>query len=201
MSQYLRNSPGSWPQTPERMELLRCVVPQGSVTWKLTSPGSNDSWRPAPISAWPGLAQGVSLPTDKLSLFILLPPLAISQPWPHQVVTLHDPYTSCSCPELWLRPKNSTSDQLSGLRFSGLLDLGLTPNVKTPTGNFVTAFPKPWGFLFLIFSKPSHSPCCPNLTHENHFSQLPHPRFPWGTKSVPHNCVVSFKQIFTVALQ
>lgn len=170
MDQYLRNSPGSWPRTPERMELLISVVPQGSVTWKLASPGSNDPWRPAPTSACPGLAQGGSLPTFKLSLFILLPQLAISQPWPHRVVTLHDPYTSCSCPELCLRLKDSISDQLSGLCFSGLQDLGLTPKVETPTGNFVTAFPKPWGFLFLIFSKPSHSPCCPNLTRENHFS-------------------------------
>ena len=60
--QYLRNTPGSWPWTPERMELFRYVVPQGSVTWKLASPGSNDPWRPASTSAWPSLAQEAPFP-------------------------------------------------------------------------------------------------------------------------------------------
>lgn len=113
------------------------------------------------------------------------------------VVTLLDPYTSCICPELCLRQKDSVSDQFSGLSFPGLLDLSLTPGVESPNRDPCLPLTL-WVCLSSNYGlhQPSHSACLWPL-----FSQLPHARFPWGTKSGPHRCVVSFKQILVVALQ
>lgn len=64
--------------------------------------------------------------------------------------------------------------------------------------------PCPWlcvlvsGFYFLF---PSHSSSTVNFAYDTYFSQLPRPRFPWGSKCGLHNYAVSFKQILIVALQ
>ena len=50
-----------------------------------------------------------------------------------------------------LDPKNLISGQLSGLRFPGLLDLSLTPDVETPSGSFAMASPDPGGLLVFWF--------------------------------------------------
>lgn len=129
-------------------------------------------------------------------------------PAPHTghfpTLTLHDPYNSCSCPELCLRPKKLNFRSAIWIQVPWSPGLEFDSWCGDPKWKLCHGFPWPWGsscLLVLVFSQISHSPCCPSLSHENHFSQLPQPRFPWGNKSVPHKYVVSFKQIFTVALQ
>lgn len=71
------------------------------------------------------------------------------------VVTLHDPYTSCICPELCLRQKDSVSDQFSGLSSPGLLDLSLTPGVESPGRD--PCLPLPCGSAYLpitVYTSP-----------------------------------------------
>lgn len=55
--------------------------------------------------------------------------------------------------------------------------------------------------LLSIFLYPSHSSSRISFAYDSHFSQLPRPRFPWGSKSGLHKRAVSFKQILLAALQ
>lgn len=126
--------------------------------------------------------------------FTLFPTMTISQPRPSE----YSPSVTPTSPAAVL---SSTLDKKSQIQI-GFLDSGFLnsgPGVCLLVGS-----PRTLGSCLSSSSdclQPSHSPRCPNLACDNYFSHLTHVRFPRGTKSGPHKCVVSFKQIFGVALQ